>query len=164
MTKPLIGFIGLGIMGRPMARNIMKAGYTLVAFNRTKAPLDEIVRDGATPAKSPKEVAEKTGIIITMVSDSPDVEEVVFGPNGIIHGAKKDAVVIDMSSINPVMTRQIAARLAANGIHMLDAPVSGGERGAISGRLAIMVGGEDAVFDRCKPVLETMGQSVVLCG
>ena len=159
-----IGFIGLGIMGKPMARNLMKAGYSLVVYNRTASKGHELVHAGAQQAGSPKEVAENSHIIITMVSDSPEVEEVILGPKGVIEGLKAGSVVIDMSSISPVVTQSIAVELSKKGATMLDAPVSGGETGAINGTLSIMVGGDKEVFNEVKPVLEKMGKSVVRVG
>jgi len=159
-----IGFIGLGIMGKPMARNLMKAGYSLVVYNRTASKVHELVHAGAQQAGSPKEVAENSHIIITMVSDSPEVEEVILGPKGVIEGLKAGSVVIDMSSISPVVTQSIAVELSKKGATMLDAPVSGGETGAINGTLSIMVGGDKEVFNEVKPVLEKMGKSVVRVG
>ena len=159
-----IGFIGLGIMGKPMARNLMKAGYSLVVYNRTASKVQELVHAGAQETGSPKEVAENSHIIITMVSDSPEVEEVILGPKGVIEGLKAGSVVIDMSSISPVVTQSIAVELSKKGATMLDAPVSGGETGAINGTLSIMVGGDKEVFNEVKPVLEKMGKSVVRVG
>jgi len=159
-----IGFIGLGIMGKPMARNLMKAGYSLVVYNRTASKAQELVQAGAQQVGSPKEVAENSQIIITMVSDSPEVEEVILGPKGVIQGLKAGSVVIDMSSISPVVTQRIAAELSTKGATMLDAPVSGGETGAVQGTLSIMVGGDEEVFNEVKPVLEKMGKSVVRVG
>lgn len=162
--RPRIGFIGLGIMGRPMAKNLLKAGYTVTAWNRSRPGLDDVVRAGAAEAGSAKEVAARSDVIITMVTDSPDVEQVVLGPNGIIEGARPGAIVIDMSTISPEVTRRIAARLAERSIHMLDAPVSGGDQGAIAGTLSIMVGGEREVFEQCRPIFEAMGKKIVYCG
>src|SRR5437773_4382285 len=159
-----IGFIGLGIMGKPMATNLMKAGYPLVVYNRTASKAQELVQAGAQQAGSPQEVAEHSHIIITMVSDSPEVEEVILGPKGVIEGLKAGSVVIDMSSISPVVTQSIAVELSKKGATMLDAPVSGGETGAINGTLSIMVGGDKEVFNEVKPVLEKMGKSVVRVG
>ena len=161
---PKIGFIGLGIMGKPMSKNLLKAGYELVVYNRSKAKVDEVVAAGAQAAASPKEVAARTEIIITMLPNSPEVKQVVLGENGIIEGAKAGAVVVDMSSIAPLVSREIASKLAAKGIEMLDAPVSGGEPKAIDGTLSVMVGGKREVFERCFPVMKAMAGSVVLTG
>ena len=159
-----IGFIGLGIMGKPMSRNLLKAGYQLVVFNRSKGAVNELVAAGATAAANPREVGERAEIIITMLPNSPHVREVVLGDAGVIEGAAKGSVVIDMSSIAPLVSREIAAGLDQKGIAMLDAPVSGGEPKAIDGTLAVMVGGKKEIFDRCYPVLKAMASSVVHVG
>jgi 2-hydroxy-3-oxopropionate reductase len=159
-----IGFIGLGIMGKPMARNLMKAGYPLVVYNRTASKAQELVSAGAKQVGSPREVANHTEVIITMVADSPEVEQIILGPQGVVEAVKAGSVVIDMSSISPVVTKKIAAELVKKGVAMLDAPVSGGEIGAIQGTLSIMVGGDGAVFEDLKPVFEKMGKSVVRVG
>ncbi|MFC1908152.1 2-hydroxy-3-oxopropionate reductase [Chloroflexota bacterium] len=159
-----IGFIGLGIMGMPMARNLLKAGFEVVAYNRTKSKAEVLVKEGAKKADSPQEVTRECSIVITMVSDTPDVKEVILGPNGIIEGIKPDSIVIDMSTISPIATREIATCLKEKGVHMLDAPVSGGEQGAINGTLSIMVGGDAPIFERCKPVFETMGKNIIHVG
>jgi 2-hydroxy-3-oxopropionate reductase len=159
-----IGFIGLGIMGKPMARNLMKAGYPLVVYNRTASKADELVAAGARQVGSPREVAESAEVIITMVADSPEVEQIILGPQGVLESVKAGSVVIDMSSISPVVTQKIAAELARKGAAMLDAPVSGGEIGAVQGTLSIMVGGDEAVFEEVRPILEKMGKSVVRVG
>ena len=159
-----IGFIGLGIMGKPMGRNLLKAGYQLVVFNRSKGAVDELVAAGAKAAANPREVAQQAEIVITMLPNSPQVREVVLGDAGIIEGAGKGSVVIDMSSIAPLVSREMAARLDEKGIEMLDAPVSGGEPKAIEGTLSVMVGGKKEIFDKCYPVLKTMASSVVLVG
>ena len=164
MAKESIGFIGLGIMGLPMARNLLKAGYQVVAYNRTSSKAEELGADGAATASSPREVSEQASVIITMVTDSPDVEEVVLGQNGVIEGIQRDAVLIDMSTISPSVTRAIAERVEEKGGRMLDAPVSGGSWGAIEGTLSIMVGGEKSVFDRCLPVFQAMGKNIVHTG
>jgi 3-hydroxyisobutyrate dehydrogenase len=159
-----IGFIGLGIMGKPMARNLLKAGYPLTVWNRSQPSIDELARDGASPGSSPEDVARQSDVVITMVTDSPDVEKVAIGPRGIIEGARPGLVHIDMSTISPAVTRRIAARLAEKGIEMLDAPVSGGDTGAQAGTLSIMVGGKDEVFERCRPIFEVLGRTIVYCG
>lgn len=149
----------------PMARNLLKAGYSVVAYNRTASKAQELAEeDGATAVGTPREVAEACSTVITMVTDSPDVEAVVLGEGGAIEGLQRDAVLIDMSTISPSVTRTIAGRLKEKGAHMLDAPVSGGSWGAIEGTLSIMVGGDKAVFDRCMPVFEAMGRNIVLTG
>ena len=159
-----IGFIGLGIMGKPMARNLLKAGYPLTVWNRSQPAIDELARDGASGGSSPQDVARQSDVIITMVTDSPDVEKVALGPGGIIEGARPGLVHIDMSTISPAVTRRIAARLAEKGIEMLDAPVSGGDTGAHAGTLSIMVGGKEEVFERCRPIFEVLGRTIVHCG
>jgi len=159
-----IGFIGLGIMGKPMSKNLLKAGYPLLIYDIVPAALDEIARAGAEKATSPKDVAAKTDVIITMLPNSPHVKEVVLGKNGLIEAARPGSILIDMSSIAPLVSREIAAKLAEKKIRMLDAPVSGGEPKAIDGTLSIMVGGSKADFDESLPLLKVMGASVVLCG
>ena len=161
---PAIGFVGLGIMGKPMARNLMKAGYSLTIYNRSRRSMDELAAEGAELAGSSMEVAERTEIFIAMVPDSPDSEDVIIGPKGALKGAKAGSVIIDMSSIAPLTSQKLAAEAAKVGVEMLDAPVSGGEPAAISGNLAIMVGGKQDVLDRCRPVLDVMGASVVRVG
>jgi 3-hydroxyisobutyrate dehydrogenase len=159
-----IGFIGLGIMGRPMALNLHQAGFEVIAWNRTAAKVEVVVAEGLLRGDSPGHVAAQADITITMVRDSPDVEAVVLGPGGVIEGARAGSVVIDMSTISPEVTRAIAARLREQGVHMLDAPVSGGDVGAQQGTLSIMVGGEPDAFERCRPVFEAMGKTITHCG
>jgi 3-hydroxyisobutyrate dehydrogenase len=159
-----VGFIGLGTMGMPMVRNLMKAGFTVMVYNRTAAKAERMANEGATRAASPKQVAAASPVVVTCVSDTADVESVVLGPNGIVEGIKSGSVVIDMSTISPEATRRIADRLRGEGCHMLDAPVSGGEQGAIDGTLSIMVGGDAAVLERCRPVLQAMGKTIVHVG
>ncbi len=159
-----IGFVGLGIMGKPMAKNLLKAGYELVVFDVVEAPLKEVVAAGAKAATSPSDVASQCEIVITMLPNSPHVKTAVLGKNGVIEGVKAGSIVVDMSSIAPLASREIAAALAAKGVEMLDAPVSGGEPKAVEGTLAIMVGGKQEVFDKVKDILLKMGASAVLCG
>ena len=159
-----IGFIGLGIMGRAQALNLIKAGYTVNVHARRVESMRPLQEAGASTFTSPKDCAAQSDVIITMVADTPDVEQVIFADGGIIHGAKPGSVVVDMSTISPVATRSMAQRLAAKGVDMLDAPVSGGEVGAVNGTLTIMVGGKQAVFDKIKPVLEAMGKTITLVG
>lgn len=159
-----IGLIGLGIMGKPMSKNLLKAGFGLTVWNRTPGREGELKELGAKVAGSPREVAENSDIIITMVGDSPDVQEVILGENGVIHAVKAGSVVVDMSTISPQVTREIAETLQAKGVDMLDAPVSGGEKGAIEGTLSIMVGGDAAVLERVRPVFEAMGKRIVHIG
>lgn len=160
-----IGFAGLGIMGAPMALNLLKAGYSLKVYNRSDRPrVQEVVEAGGRRVGTPGEVAEGSDVIITMVTDTPDVEAVILGPEGTLEGARAGATIIDMSTVSPRVTREIAATLREKGVHMLDAPVSGGDVGAKNGALSIMVGGDQAVFDDCRPVLEAMGKSINLIG
>jgi 2-hydroxy-3-oxopropionate reductase len=159
-----IGFIGLGIMGKPMARNLLKAGYTLTVYDIRAEPVEELVTDGAKMAASSKEVAARTDKIITMLPDSADSEKAILGPDGVLEGARPGSIVIDMSSIAPLVSQRIAAQCARKGVEMLDAPVSGGEPGAINATLAIMVGGKQEVFDKCYDLLKAMGRTVVLTG
>ncbi|MBC8185951.1 2-hydroxy-3-oxopropionate reductase [candidate division KSB1 bacterium] len=159
-----LSFLGLGIMGKPMAKNLLKAGYSLNVHNRSQKPVDELKKQGAQKANTPKEAAENSNIIITMLPNSPDVESVVLGENGIIEGAKAGQIVIDMSSIEPLVSQRIAGELGKKGVEMLDAPVSGGEPGAIKGELAIMVGGKEKIFKKCLPIFNVLGKSAVLVG
>ncbi len=159
-----IGFIGLGIMGKPMARNLIKAGYELTVYDIVGEAMEELVTDGAHGASSSKEVAEKTAKIITMLPDSADSERAILGPQGVLEGAKGGSQIIDMSSIAPLVSRRIAEECAKKGVEMLDAPVSGGEPGAVNGTLAIMVGGKQSVFDECYDMMKVMGANVVLTG
>jgi 3-hydroxyisobutyrate dehydrogenase len=159
-----IGFIGLGIMGRGMARSILKAGFPLRVWNRTASRIDELAAEGAGPASSPGDLAFHSDIIITCVSDTPDVEQVLLGEGGVIHGARPGSLVIDMSTISPRATQRIAAHLAERHIHMLDAPVSGGSEGAARGTLSIMVGGDVTQFERALPVFQAMGTTITHLG
>ena len=160
-----IGFIGLGIMGVPMVANLLQAGYGVTVWNRSAGGINACSEMGAAAGASPRAVAEAADILITIVTDSPDVQQVLIDhPDAAIHGLAPGSVVIDMSTISPVVTREIAARLAERGVAMLDAPVSGGDSGAKAGTLSIMIGGEAEVLDRCRPVLEAMGQTITHCG
>lgn len=159
-----IGFIGLGIMGKPMSKNLLKAGYSLVVLNHHPQTTAELVALGATAAETPKAVAEQSDILITMLPNSPQVQEVALGKDGIIEGARPGCVLVDMSSIAPLASREISAALAEKQIAMLDAPVSGGEPKAIDATLSVMVGGDKAVFERCLPVMKAMAGSVVHTG
>ncbi len=154
-----IGFIGLGVMGRPMAKHLLAAGHRLVVHNRSRGAVDELVATGASAASSPAEVARASTVIITMLPDTPDVERVLTGTDGVLSGLQKGAIVIDMSSISPVVTERLAMLVAEKGGSMLDAPVSGGEIGAINAALSIMVGGDEAAFTRVKPILGAMGNA-----
>jgi 2-hydroxy-3-oxopropionate reductase len=159
-----LGFIGLGIMGKPMASHLLKAGHTVHAYNRSPGPLKELCEKGAVVCSSCKEVAEKSEIIFIMVPDTADVEMVLFGPDGVAEGLKPGTIVVDMSSISPIATKKFAKRLALIGVKMLDAPVSGGQVGAENATLSIMVGGEPEVLDQVKPYFELMGKNIVHIG
>lgn len=159
-----IGFIGPGIMGAPMALNLIKAGHHVWVYARRPEAAQALVAAGATLCSSPAQVAQHSDVIFSIVSDTPDVESVVFGEHGIASQARRGKVVVDMSTISPTVTKSMAARLAAHGIEMLDAPVSGGETGAINGTLSIMVGGKSEVFERVKPLFECMGKNIVHIG
>jgi 3-hydroxyisobutyrate dehydrogenase len=160
-----VGFVGLGIMGSPMAENLVKAGHQLSVFNRSARPsVSRLESMGARVAVSPKQVAQECDVIVVMVTDSLDVEQVVLGPSGIIQGVRPGATVIDMSTISPSVTRRVAERLGAVGVAMLDAPVSGGEKGAKEGTLTIMVGGPLKAYDECLPLFMAMGKKVTRMG
>jgi 3-hydroxyisobutyrate dehydrogenase len=159
-----VGFIGLGIMGSGMARNLLKAGFSVRVWNRSHAKMDALAADGAVATATPAQLASQSDIIITCVSDSPDVEQVILGEQGVIHGAAAGSLVIDMSTISPQATRAIAARLQERGVHMLDAPVSGGSEGAARGTLSIMVGGEAAQLERATPYFQAMGKTITHVG
>jgi len=159
-----IGFVGLGIMGKPMAKNLLKAGHQLTVYDIRPGPVEEVVAAGASRGKSAKHVAAHSEITITMLPDGPDVEQAVLGPDGVLEGAGKGAIVVDMSSINPMVAQKVGAACADKGVEFLDAPVSGGEPGAINATLAIMVGGNQETFDRVLPVFQAMGASVTLTG
>ena len=159
-----IGFIGLGIMGKPMVRNLLKAGYDVVCYSRTQKDIDEVVASGANAGKSSADVASKANVVITMLPNSPQVKSVVLGEGGILEGAREGLIVIDMSSIAPLASQEIESACKQKGVRMLDAPVSGGEPKAIDASLAIMVGGDKALFDEVKDLLLVMGSSAVYCG
>jgi 2-hydroxy-3-oxopropionate reductase len=159
-----IGFIGLGIMGRPMAKNLLKAGYPLVVHNRSRKAVEELTAAGATAATSPCDVARQCKILVTMLPSSPDVELVATGRDGIIEGAGSGLLFADMSTISPIVSQKVGKALEARGVKMLDAPVSGGEKGAIDGTLSIMVGGDKAVFDEVLPVFQAMGKTITHLG
>jgi 2-hydroxy-3-oxopropionate reductase len=163
-TTPTIGLIGLGIMGRPMARNLLKAGYGLVVHDVNRAAVEELVTEGATAGTSPREVAAAVDVLITMLPDSPQVREVYAGPDGALEALRPGFLAIDMSSIAPATARELAERAATGGAELLDAPVSGGEPGAIAGTLSIMVGGSEAGFERAQPILAAMGKTIVHVG
>ena len=164
MLQEKLGYIGLGIMGRPAAINLLRAGYPVHVWARREDSMRPVVAEGAVACTSPKAVAEQADVIFTNVSDTMDVEQVILGAEGILEGARPGSVVVDMSTISPAATRRIAERLTERGVSMLDAPVSGGERGAIDGTLSIMVGGPEEVFRRVLPLLDVMGRNIVHIG
>jgi 2-hydroxy-3-oxopropionate reductase len=159
-----VGFVGLGIMGRPMLKNLLKAGHTVIAYGRNPKTLDACVADGAERGVSNSDVGARAAVILTMLPDGPQVEEVVLGPGGILEGCRHGSLIVDMSSINPLVSRKIAAVCALKGVDFLDAPVSGGEPKAVDGTLAIMVGGSDENFRNAEPLLQCMGSSVTHTG
>src|SRR6266852_7321083 len=159
-----IGFIGLGLMGKPMARHLLSAGFPLTVFNRSQPAIDELEREGAQAASSPRAVAEQSDIVITMLPDGPDVEAVVEGPGGLLAGAREGMLLIDMSTISPITTRYLASVLEPHGVRALDAPVSGGEEGAKSATLSIMVGGSEEDFQRAQPLFSVLGKTITYCG
>jgi 3-hydroxyisobutyrate dehydrogenase len=159
-----VGFIGLGIMGLPMATNILKAGYPLTVYNRTISKAESLRRLGAYVASSPKEVAQRSDVVISMVTDVPDVEEVLFGDNGVVEGGSRGLIFIDMSTNSPEAAKSFAKRLLDYGIEFMDAPVTGGDKGAREGTLTIMAGGRLETFQKVKPIFEAMGKTIVYCG
>lgn len=159
-----IGFVGLGIMGKPMAKNLIKEGYSLTVYDLNTEAVAEVVEAGAAQGDSPKAVANVSDVIITMLPNNAIVKSVLLGEDGVIHGAQSGTVVVDMSSISPVVAKEVASSLAEKGITMLDAPVSGGEPKAIDGTLSIMAGGDEAAFQRVLPALSCMGKDVILVG
>ena len=163
-NKTAIGFIGLGIMGRGMANNLLRAGFPLTVWNRTRSRMDDLVAAGAQVGNSPADVASLSEITITCVSDTPDVQEVILGESGVIHGAPTGSLIVDTSTISPQVTREIAATLAKANLHMLDAPISGGSEGAINGTLSIMIGGAADHVERARPAFEVMGKTITHVG
>jgi 2-hydroxy-3-oxopropionate reductase len=159
-----LGFIGLGIMGRPMLKNLLKAGHSVIAYSRNPKTLDACVADGAERAASNRDVGARAPIVFTMLPDGPEVEEVVLGDSGILEGCESGSLIVDMSSISPLVSQKIAAACAARNVDFLDAPVSGGEPKAIEGTLAFMVGGSEKMFRKAEPLLQCMGSSVTLTG
>lgn len=159
-----IGFIGLGIMGKPMSKNLIKAGYELTVYDINEAAVKELEEFGAKAAGSSKEAAEGNDVIITMVPNSPQVKEAVLGAGGVLEGAKKGAIIVDMSSINPIASKEVCAEVEKHGCYMIDAPVSGGEPKAVDGTLSVMCGGRKEIFDEVKDILGVMGGSVTYCG
>jgi 2-hydroxy-3-oxopropionate reductase len=164
MPNPTIGFIGLGIMGKPMARNLIKAGYSLVVHNRSRAAVDELSKEGVQTAASSKEVAARSEVVTTMLPDSPDVELVYAGENGVFAGSKAGMLLIDMSSISPVVSRRLAGEAEQRSLDMVDAPVSGGEAGAIGATLSIMIGGKASAVERAMPIFQVLGKNIVHVG
>jgi len=162
--KEKLGFVGTGIMGKPMVKNLLKAGYPVLCYDIVPEPLKELAAAGAGLAASNKEVAERSEIVITMLPNSPHVEQAVLGPNGVLEGARPGLILLDMSTISPIVSQKVAAEVAKRGVQMVDAPVSGGEKGAIEGTLSIMVGGERAIFDRVLPIFQTMGKTITFIG
>jgi 2-hydroxy-3-oxopropionate reductase len=163
-SKPVIGYIGLGLMGKSIARNILKAGFPLVVHNRSRQSVEELAREGAMPAVSPKEVAERVEIVFTNLPDTPDVEQVALGAGGVIEAARDGLIFVDNSTIQPAAARRIAEVLGEKGVECLDAPVSGGDIGARQGTLAIMVGGSVGALERARPVFEAMGKTITHVG
>ena len=159
-----IGFIGLGIMGRPMAHNLLQAGFSLVVQNRHQAVTDEFLAAGARAATRPRDIAASCDVVITLLPGPAQVEEVLLGSGGVIEGAHEGLIVIDMSTIAPEVAIRLADRLAEHGVRMLDAPVSGGDKGAIAGTLSIMVGGDEATYQRCLPIFQALGKTIVYVG
>lgn len=164
MSQPTVGFIGLGIMGEPMALNVLKAGFSLVVHNRSRPAVGRLSAAGARDGRSPKGVGEQADIILTCLPDSPDVNHVLFGPQGVFEGISAGKLVADMSTISPIAVREFATRAQAVGVDMLDAPVSGGQRGAQQGTLSIMVGGSEHAYGRALPVFQAMGKTIVHMG
>jgi 2-hydroxy-3-oxopropionate reductase len=162
--KEKLGFVGTGIMGKPMVKNLLKAGYPVLCYDIVPEPLKELAAAGASLAASNKEVAERSEIVITMLPNSPHVEQAVLGPNGVLEGARPGLILLDMSTISPIVSQKVAAEVAKRGVQMVDAPVSGGEKGAIEGTLSIMVGGERAIFDRVLPIFQAMGKTITYIG
>jgi 2-hydroxy-3-oxopropionate reductase len=160
----VVGFIGLGIMGRPMARNLLKAGFPLVVHSRSQGPIQELVAAGAKAAGSPRDAAGQVDALVTMLPNSPDVELVALGKNGIVEGAKPGLLFVDMSTISPLVSQKVGKVLREKGVRMLDAPVSGGEKGAIEGALSIMVGGEKSDFDAALPIFQALGKTITHLG
>jgi len=164
MACEKIGFIGTGIMGAPMAHNLLKAGYEVAVHNRTKAKADHLIAGGAAWADSPADVAKDSNIVITCLPDTPDVEQVLLGQKGVIEAAKPGLICIDMSTISPAATKEMGTELAAKGVTLIDAPISGGEIGAIEARLSIMMGGPKKAVEKVRPIMQVMGRTVIHCG
>jgi len=159
-----VGFIGLGIMGGPMAMHLLKAGFLAAVYNRTREKTKPFAEAGVYVAESPADLAKRVDVVIIMVSDAPDVEQVLFGPSGVVEGARPGLIVVDMSTNSPEWARKFAERLARYGIEFLDAPVTGGQKGAIEGTLTIMVGGKEEIYHRLLPIFRAMGRDIVYMG
>lgn len=164
MACEKIGFIGTGIMGKPMAHNLLKAGYKVAVHNRTKAKADHLIAGGAAWGNSPADVAKDSNIVITCLPDTPDVEQVLLGQKGVIEAAKPGLICIDMSTISPAATKEMGSALSAKGVTLIDAPISGGEIGAIEAKLSIMMGGPKKAVEKVRPIMEVMGRTVIHCG
>lgn len=164
MACEKIGFIGTGIMGAPMAHNLLKAGYEVAVHNRTKAKADHLIAGGAAWADSPADVAKDSNIVITCLPDTPDVEQVLLGQKGVIEAAKPGLICIDMSTISPAATKEMGTELSAKGVTLIDAPISGGEIGAIEAKLSIMMGGPKKAVEKVRPIMQAMGRTVIHCG
>jgi len=164
MAKERIGFIGTGIMGKPMAENLQEAGYSLTVHSRTKAKAEALLDRGADWVESPADVAKKSDVVITCVTDTPDVKDVLLGQNGVIETAAKGLICVDMSTISPAATKEMGQALEAKGVTLIDAPISGGEIGAIEGNLSIMMGGPKEAVEKVRPIMDVMGRTVVYCG
>jgi 2-hydroxy-3-oxopropionate reductase len=159
-----VGFVGLGIMGTAMARNLLRAGHELIVHNRTRAKAEQLAKDRAEISDIPREVAEKSDVVITMLPGPPEIEEVVSGKDGLLEGAREGSLIVDMSTSSPILARELSDTAKGRGVGMLDAPVSGGDVGALEGTLSIMVGGEEEDFEQAKPLFEAMGETVVHVG
>jgi 3-hydroxyisobutyrate dehydrogenase len=164
MAKERLGFIGTGIMGESMVRNLLKAGYTVAVHSRTKSKAEKLLSQGAVWADSPAETAGQSDVVITCVPDTPDVRQVLLGQGGVIEAARAGLICVDMSTISPSVTRQMGETLAAKGVTLIDAPISGGEIGAIEGKLSIMMGGPEEAVEKVRPIMEVMGKAVTYCG
>jgi 3-hydroxyisobutyrate dehydrogenase len=164
MTRPRIGFVGTGIMGEPMARNLLRAGYPLTVHTRTRSRAQALLDEGARWSDTPRDLAQASDVVITCVTDTPDVQAVLLGPAGVIEAAREGLVCIDMSTISPAETRKMGEILAQRGVTLLDAPVSGGQIGAIEAKLSIMMGGPAEVVEKVRPILETLGRTITHCG
>jgi len=164
MARTNIGFIGTGIMGKPMARNLLKAGYPVTVHNRTKSRAEDLLSQGAAWAASPAQAAAGSDVVITCVTDTPDVRAVLLGPEGVIEKARPGLICVDMSTISPSATKQMGQTLQAKGVTLIDAPISGGEIGAIEARLSIMMGGPEEAVEKVRPIMEVMGRTVTHCG